>query len=78
MNADALLARCRGALDAADRLLGAARAGVRSMVVDAGGAIDSRRIDSCQHAVHGLAWVATCVESLRQMQIGRASCRERV
>ena len=33
----------------------------------AGGAIDSRRLDSCQHAVHGLAWVATCVESLRQM-----------
>ena len=37
------------------------------MVVDDGGAIDSRRLDSCQHAVHGLAWVATCVESLRQM-----------
>ncbi len=67
MNADTLLARCRGALDAADRLLGAAREGTRSMVVDDGGAIDPRRIDSCQHAVHGLAWVATLVESLRQM-----------
>ena len=67
MNADTLLARCSGALDAADRLLGAAREGVRSMVVDDGGAIDPRRIDSRQHAVHGLAWVATSVESLRQM-----------
>ncbi len=58
-----LLARCRGALDAADRLLGAARRGVRERV----GAADAGALDACQHAVHGLAWVATYVEALRQM-----------
>ena len=67
MNADALLLRCRGALEAADRVLGAARTGVGAMVGDDDGAIDPGRLCSCQHAVHGLAWVATCVESLRQM-----------
>ena len=62
-----LLSRCRGALDAADRLFGAGRRGVRGLVSDDEGAIDSRRLEECQHAVHGLAWVATYVEALRQM-----------
>ena len=62
-----LLPRCRGALDAADRLLGAGRRGVRGLVSDDEGVIDSRRLDKFQHAVHGLAWVATYVEALRQV-----------
>ncbi len=49
------------ALAAAERLLIAARAGTRARVEAAGG------IDAAQHAAHGLAWLATTVEALRQM-----------
>ena len=38
-----------------------AKAGVRAKVAEAGG------IDEAQHAGHGLAWLATTVEGLRQM-----------
>ena len=46
---------------AADRVLQSAKAGVRTKVAEAGG------IDAAQHAGHGLAWLATTVEGLRQM-----------
>jgi (2S)-methylsuccinyl-CoA dehydrogenase len=48
-------------LAAADRVLHAARQGVTRQVGRAGG------IDPVQHAAHGLAWLATCVEALRQL-----------
>src|SRR5688572_14192286 len=66
-----LLARCGGAVAAAERLLHHARAAVRARIDAAGG------LDAEQAAGHGLAWLATYVEALRQ-KIGRASCRERV
>jgi (2S)-methylsuccinyl-CoA dehydrogenase len=50
------------ALSAADRVLLAAKAGVRAKLADAGG-----DMDAVQHAAHGLAWLATTVEGLRQM-----------
>jgi len=56
-----LIERAGEAAGAAERLLGAAKAGVRAKVRDAGG------IDQAQHAAHGLAWLATTVEGLRQM-----------
>jgi (2S)-methylsuccinyl-CoA dehydrogenase len=45
----------------ADRLLQAAKSSVRSTVEAAGG------LDAAQHAAHGLAWLATYVEALRQI-----------
>ena len=56
-----LIERCGEAVSAADRLLQAAKAGVRIRIQEAGG------IDNAQHAAHGLAWYATAVEGLRQM-----------
>ncbi|MGQ0455583.1 MAG: acyl-CoA dehydrogenase family protein [Hyphomicrobium sp.] len=57
-----LIERCAEAVAAADRVLQAAKAGVRIKIQEAGG------MDNAQHAAHGLAWLATTVEGLRQMQ----------
>ncbi len=48
-------------LAAADRVLHASRRGVTRQVERAGG------IDPVQHTAHGLAWLATYVEALRQL-----------
>ena len=56
-----LIERCGEAVTAADRILQAAKAGVRIKIQEAGG------IDNAQHAAHGLAWLATTIEGLRQM-----------
>ena len=53
--------RCAEAVTAAERLLHLARSGVRKAVEANGG------LDASQAAAHGLAWVATYVEALRQM-----------
>jgi (2S)-methylsuccinyl-CoA dehydrogenase len=55
------LERYQDAVAAAERLLHLARASVRKSVKAAGG------LDAAQAAAHGLAWLATYVESLRQM-----------
>ena len=70
---DALLDRAGSAVAAADRILQSAKAGVRAHVQEAGG------IDAAQHAAHGLAWLATTVEGLRQMHVwgGRLSTEGR-
>ena len=46
---------------AAERVLQSAKIGVRARVAAAGG------VDAAQHAAHGLAWLATTVEGLRQL-----------
>ena len=56
-----LIERCGEAVASADRVLQAAKAGVRIKIQEAGG------MDNAQHAAHGLAWLATAVEGLRQM-----------
>ncbi len=56
-----LIERCSEAVAAADKIVQAARAGVRIKIQEAGG------VDQAQHAAHGLAWLATTVEGLRQM-----------
>ena len=58
---DALVGRCSEAVAAAERLLHHAGAAVRARVAAAGG------LDAAQAAAHGLAWLATYVEALRQM-----------
>jgi (2S)-methylsuccinyl-CoA dehydrogenase len=52
---------CASALAAAERLLQLAKSSVGAKSAAAG------RGDSAQHALHGLAWLATYVEALRQM-----------
>ena len=49
-------------MTAAERLLHLAKAGVRSTVDGSRGGLDA-----AQAAAHGLAWLATYVEALRQM-----------
>ncbi|MGQ0671863.1 MAG: acyl-CoA dehydrogenase family protein [Hyphomicrobium sp.] len=58
-----LIDRCKEVVIAADKVLAAAKAGVRVKIKEAGG------MDAAQHAAHGLAWLATTVEGLRQMQL---------
>ena len=60
---EALLQRAEGAVASADKVLQAAKSGVRAKVAEAGG------IDNAQHQAHGLAWLATAVEGLRQMHV---------
>ena len=57
-----LFEHCAEAVTAAERLLHLAKAGVR-------GTVDGSRggLDAAQAAAHGLAWLATYVEALRQM-----------
>lgn len=58
-----VLAKAEAAVKAADRVLTLAKAGVRLKVQELGGP------DASQHATHGLAWLATTVEALRQMHL---------
>ena len=60
-----LLDLCRPALDAADRYKQVAINAVAGMVRGEDSRIDSAKLEANQFACHGLAWVATYVESLR-------------
>lgn len=56
-----LIERCGEAVTAADKVLAAAKIGVRAKVAELGG------VDNAQNVAHGLAWLATYVEALRQL-----------
>lgn len=58
---EALLERTERAVASADKVYQSAKTGVRALVAAAGG------VDNAQHQAHGLAWLATAVEGLRQM-----------
>ncbi len=60
---DRLIERAGEAVSSADRILSLAKAGVRIKIQEAGS------IDAAQHTAHGLAWLATTVEALRQMHV---------
>jgi (2S)-methylsuccinyl-CoA dehydrogenase len=62
-----LLALTGAAVGPVDAVLEAATASVRALV-STDGRVSSRLVDENQTAAHGLAWLATYVESLRQMQ----------
>jgi (2S)-methylsuccinyl-CoA dehydrogenase len=62
MQTTEMLSQVRTAVAAADTLYLKAKASVRGLVKTAGG------IDNAQHEAHGLAWLWTYVEALRQMQ----------
>ncbi|MFZ5608225.1 MAG: acyl-CoA dehydrogenase family protein [Pseudomonadota bacterium] len=60
-----LLPRCREALAAAEGLIAAARRALGARVTVAG-ALDRARLEAEQFAAHGLAWLATYGEALRE------------
>jgi (2S)-methylsuccinyl-CoA dehydrogenase len=64
---DDLLTLTGAAVAPAETLLEAAKEAVRAMVV-VDGRVSSRAVEAHQSAAHGLAWLATYVEALRQMQ----------
>jgi len=61
-----LIARCEEAALAAEGLLVAAKARLRGRL-GTEGRVGAAALDREQHAAHGLAWLATYVEALRQM-----------
>jgi (2S)-methylsuccinyl-CoA dehydrogenase len=61
-----VIALARAGVSAAEALRGKATAAVRERVT-AGGAIVDRLLDREQRATHGLAWLATYVEAMRQL-----------
>src|SRR5262245_51419635 len=61
-----LLSQCDDAVRAAERFLAAAKSRVAAKV-GRDGRIDAKRLDDEQRATHGLAWLATYVECLRQL-----------
>lgn len=61
-----LLDLARGAVVAADAVLADATAAVRSLVTE-NGRISASALEREQRATHGLAWLATYVESVRQL-----------
>ncbi len=61
-----LLARCEEAVFAAEGLLAAAKTSLRERVSE-NGKLSAAAIETHQSSVHGLAWLATYVEALRQM-----------
>ncbi|MEM1236018.1 MAG: acyl-CoA dehydrogenase family protein [Pseudomonadota bacterium] len=62
-----LLDLTRDALAPVDAVVAAAKDAVRAMVSDEGRVV-AKLVDANQTAAHGLAWLATYAESLRQMQ----------
>ncbi len=66
LSRDALLPFCEEAVQNAERLLVHAKATVREKVL-ASGALDPALIDREQHACHGLAWLATYVQAIKQI-----------
>lgn len=64
---DGLLALTAEAVPAAEALLDRALELVRETVTE-GGKVSAAALEASQTAAHGLAWVATYVEALRQMQ----------
>ncbi len=57
---------CASGLGAASAYEGLARAAVRALIAPAG-TLEPQRLERHQFAAHGLAWVATYVEALRQV-----------
>src|SRR5271165_7001429 len=61
-----LIQFCQEAASNAERLLGRASAAVRAKVLD-NGVLSADAIEREQHACHGLAWLATYAEAIKQM-----------
>jgi len=75
---DTLTGLAKVAVGPAEQLLATATARLRAMVSE-GGKISAAALEENQRAAHGLAWLATYVESLRQLEAwaGRLSAEGR-
>jgi len=62
-----LIAATHEAVDVVDKLLAKARAFVRQQVNPDGGRFDNAVLNENQHCLHGLSWLATYTEALRQL-----------
>ncbi len=62
-----LLTLTKAAIGPVEEILAAAKSRVRALVEE-NGRVSGKLIEAHQTAVHGLAWIATYTESLRQMQ----------
>ena len=62
-----LLALTEAAVDPVEALLAEARSNLRAKVVD-GGKVSGAALESHQYEAHALSWLATYVESLRQLR----------
>jgi (2S)-methylsuccinyl-CoA dehydrogenase len=60
-------ARVRAAADALQALLDEAKRRVRTRVADEGGRVSGEKLEAEQHAAHGLAWLATYVQAVREL-----------
>ena len=64
-----LLSLCDSAVEAVETVFASAKAGVSARVTrDEKGRVSGASLEAEQHAAHALAWLATYVESLRQMR----------
>lgn len=75
-----LTGTCAEALKSAETVLGAARQGMAARIGrDERGRVSGAALEREQHAAHALAWLATYVESLRQMHAwaGRLAAGDR-
>ena len=64
-----LLPLCDSAVEAVETVFASAKAGVGARVArDEKGRVSGASLEAEQHAAHSLAWLATYVESLRQMR----------
>ncbi len=63
----ALIGTCYNAVNVVDQLLAKATVHVRQQVGAESGTLDNSALTANQHIVHGLSWLATYAEALRQM-----------
>lgn len=63
----ALIDACQEAVGVVDQLLAKARVFIRQQVNPDGGRFDNAVLNANQHSLHGLSWLATYTEALRQM-----------
>ncbi|GLS43977.1 acyl-CoA dehydrogenase family protein [Methylobacterium brachythecii] len=62
-----LVGQTRAAAESAAKLVAEATARVRKLVLTAEGKIDAAKLEAEQHAAHGLAWLATYGEAVREL-----------
>ncbi|GJD44525.1 (2S)-methylsuccinyl-CoA dehydrogenase [Methylobacterium cerastii] len=71
-----LVALTKAAGESAKRLVAEATRRVRTRVLGTDGKVDAAKLEAEQHAAHGLAWIATYGEAVRELGTYAANLRE--
>ena len=71
-----LVALTKAAGESAKRLVAEATRRVRTRVLGTDGKVDAAKLEAEQHAAHGLAWIATYGEAVRELGAYAAALRE--